>query len=377
VRGFLSRLGTLAGAAVAPVAAGWSSFWFRPADPLPLGVIRVGAGVVLLGMLLATTPLLPALYGPDAWVDRETADTLRKESPSTPPHDEWDPPPGEPDRRRPAEYHAEWAKGPGAEAYVRRWGILPQFVFARGTARFSPFFHIRTIEGAYAFHAVSVLVAVLFTLGLGGRVVCVLAWAVALCYIHRVHPAMSTADTALALLLLYLALGPSTARLSLDRRLGLPPGTAPSEGANLALRLMQVHFAAICLASGLSKLQGAVWWNGTAVWQILGNVGVPRPELYWSALRILAHNHLVLEAFQAGVTLFTLGVEVGLPFLVWRPAWRPVCVTAAVLFYTAAALATGQAAFGALMILLAGSFIPAAALRRLLPASGPREGPES
>ena len=41
-------------------------------------------------------------------------------------------------------------------------------------------------------------------------------------------------------------------------------GVEPSVAANVALRLFQVHFCIIYINSGMSKLQGAAWWNGEA-----------------------------------------------------------------------------------------------------------------
>ena len=40
----------------------------------------------------------------------------------------------------------------------------------------------------------------------------------------------------------------------------------PAITANLAIRLIQVHFCVIYAYAGLSKLQGGAWWSGEAVW---------------------------------------------------------------------------------------------------------------
>src|SRR5439155_26955419 len=40
----------------------------------------------------------------------------------------------------------------------------------------------------------------------------------------------------------------------------------PSLAANLALRLLQVHFALIVVTAGLHKLQFGDWWGGVAYW---------------------------------------------------------------------------------------------------------------
>ena len=37
----------------------------------------------------------------------------------------------------------------------------------------------------------------------------------------------------------------------------------------MSIRLIQIHLCLIYLCSGLSKLHGESWWNGSAVLQIL------------------------------------------------------------------------------------------------------------
>lgn len=375
--GFFSRLGELlvragrglshwAGKATSSAWSGLSGFWFSPQCPLLLGALRVGVGGALLWMLLASAPLLGSWYGPEAWVGTEAANRLREETPFNPPTRNWD---GTPDRTKP--YRPELNAGPEAQAYLERWGTPPGSAYSRGLAQFSPFFHIRSREGLYAFHAFAILVAVLFLLGLGGRLVCVAAWATALCYLHRVAAAQVGADTLLSVLLLYLAVGPSTQSLSLDRRFNLAPPPAPSEAANIALRLVQVHFALICLASGASKLQGPAWWNGTALWRLVANGElVTRDEAYWGLLRLLTQSRLVWELIgSVAGSLFTLLLQLGLPFLIWFRRWRWACIVAAVLWHTAAALVTGFLSFHLLMVLMVGSFLPA-------PLVGAEEAPQ-
>ena len=60
-------------------------------------------------------------------------------------------------------------------------------------------------------HWLSVGVAVLFTLGLGTRVMSVLAWVLAVGYIHRTPESLFGMDTMLAILLLYLMIAPAGA----------------------------------------------------------------------------------------------------------------------------------------------------------------------
>ena len=191
-------------------------------------------------------------------------------------------------------------------------------------------------------HGLGLLVAVLFTLGLGTRVTSVLAWVYALSLIHRALLAAFGMDTMLAIALFYLMLSPCGARLSLDRliqrfrRGAVRPGASGARWSRWAsrrasrrtwrLRLFQIHFCIIYINSGMSKLQGAAWWNGNGAMADAVELRVhPRPH------RAL---HAGSCTFLAGSLAVGLGHDlrrlvhdrprISLPFLIWFPRWRPV-----------------------------------------------------
>ena len=53
--------------------------------------------------------------------------------------------------------------------------------------------------------------------------------------------------------------------------------------ANFALRLIQVHMCIIYFFAGISKLQGAPWWNGEAMWLAFGNLEYQSADMTWLA----------------------------------------------------------------------------------------------
>ncbi|NBO92877.1 MAG: hypothetical protein EBV06_11300 [Planctomycetia bacterium] len=355
------------------VRDGWAQFWFSPADPLMLGVLRIGTGLVLLWVILATGRMLPTMYGPDAWIDQETARILREQTPYIPPLPTWEP--TGPDDRPGIVYQPELNQGPGVDDYSRRWNIWPGYAYSMGQLQFSPYFHLKTSPGLWTTHVLSLIIVVLFTAGVWTRVTSVLAWIVALAYIHRVSSALFGMDTMMALLLLYLMIGPSGDSLSFDRLwtnrqrkiAGLPilDRPEPSEMAGVALRLLQVHFALIYFAAGTSKLQGPSWWNGTAIWQTLANYEFTPERFpgYTAMLRLLAENRWGWELFHTGGTLFTLFLELGFPFLVWYRSWRWFCVLCALALHTGISITMGLHSFSVLMGLIALSFTDPAWLR--------------
>jgi hypothetical protein len=406
------------------LAAAARDFWFKPGDPTVLGLLRICCGLVLVWAHVLMGLQLQELYGPDGLYDLKTADVLRKQSPSVLPPDGWGSPEAEKAAlySRRSELSAEVQKlakqaetdatvRPQLEAkdrelralrppevpgmskqetieYRKLWGMDPSEAHRRGLPQFSVWFHLTGPRQMAVAHAVMLLVLVLFTLGVGTRVTSVLSWLIALSYIHRASMATFGFDTMVAVLLLYLMIAPCGAALSVDRLIAryrvarlcleqrrpiplLRP--APRVSATLALRLLQVHFCIIYLASGTSKLQGPAWWDGTALWQTMANYEFagPRTWLATEALRWLARHRLAWEVFFTGGAVFTLVLEASLPFLIWyrRTRWLMIC--GAVLLHTGIALSMGGlTGFSLLMLTIVGSFIPAETVHRALARVG-------
>jgi hypothetical protein len=57
--------------------AAWNRFWFTPADPTPLSLMRIIAGVLTLYVHIAYTFHLVDFFGPDGWYDQKTANENR------------------------------------------------------------------------------------------------------------------------------------------------------------------------------------------------------------------------------------------------------------------------------------------------------------
>jgi hypothetical protein len=383
-------LTTLLAALVRPAvrfAEGWRAFWFTPADPTVLGAIRLFAGLVLLYVLALSSPLVPSLYAADGWIDLPTADILRHELPWLAPPDGWEPPEARGTESRPYA-RPQLSEGPDAEAYSRRWDLNPGHTIGMGQPGFSQWFHVTDPFWMKTIHNLALLVALLLSVGLATRVTSVLAWVLMLGYMHRAPASLFSLDTILALVLLYLMLGPSGAALSLDRlierlRVALAAGAkhqpvpsmtlVPSVSANVVLRLFQVHFCIICLAAGMAKIQGAAWSSGTAVWQVLSNYEFmpPRFESHTTLLHWLTANRVLWEMIGFAGSAFTISVELGLPFLIWHSRLRWLMIIGVVVLQTAIALTMGLVALSLLMIVMVLAFVPAetvhALLERLVP----------
>jgi hypothetical protein len=176
-------------------------------------------------------------------------------------------------------------------------------------------------------------VLVLFTLGVYPRVTAVLSWVVVASCVA--NPAIQDeADWLLPVLAFYLMLAYILAGQRTPGRtpvwhilgpawpFGKPGRDEPfwrreSVGANVALRLLQVHFAIIMVTSGLHKLQFGDWWAGLALWYPL------HPPLETGLAEVLAMRT------GSGFYFFLLSVltyaglawQLAFPAFAWRRGW--------------------------------------------------------
>lgn len=347
---------------------GWERFWFHPADPSTLGMIRICAGLIVFYVQLATCFDLEAFVGPKAWVDQTSFRQYREEAPWIQRSSTW----REIDPSFPAENAFE-------REFMLRWDGLanPRQVDSKGYYGWSIWYFVTDPDWMKVTQGVILVLVFLFTIGLCTRVTSVLVWLATLSFVQRAPTILFGMDTMINIVLLYLMLGPSGAALSVDqllehfrkvrraRREGLPaPAWAwptPSVSGNMALRLLQVHFCIIYMAAGLSKLQGNTWWNGTAVWGTLVN-----PEFcpvgrdwYMAGLRFLCEHRWLWELVMTGGVLYTLTLEIAFPFLVWDRRFRWLMVLGAVFLHTGITLFMGLSAFSLMMVTMVLSFVPA------------------
>jgi hypothetical protein len=249
------------------VPRAWARFWFTPIDPIGLHGLRVLTGLLLLGWLLSFAGNIESLFGPAGWFDRQA-------------HDE--------------------AARLNDGAVPASWSLLPP-------AAWGP----RWVMVAYVG---SLLVLGVFTLGIAVRVTAVLAWLVVASF--TANPALEGDTPALLqILTFYLMLG-----CVLTGR-----GRKPAVGANVALRLLQIHLAILVCVSGLHKLQFGDWWAGVAFWYPLH----PPLTTKFAAARAHAANPEAYLGVLSIAAYLTLAWQIGFPLFAWRRAWRWVVVVGA------------------------------------------------
>src|SRR4051812_34283535 len=114
----------------------WDRFWFTPADPTLLGLIRICCGLVILYVHLAYTYDLQEFFGEHAWLDLQTMNTFRHDSPVARPLTGWD------DGTAPLGAFKSEDERQAAEDYIVRWGVDPRSVRAKGQPLWSIWFHV-------------------------------------------------------------------------------------------------------------------------------------------------------------------------------------------------------------------------------------------
>lgn len=308
----------------------WDRVWFTPADPINLAAIRIITGLILLHIHLGTLPELLDVAGPNAWLDSQGIAGMHRL-----------PPDGD------GSVQGPWHGG-----------------------GFSVWFHVQEPRMVWAIHILFLVAATCLTLGLSTRTASVLVWAGHLSHMNRGVVTTYGIDTILAMLTLYLMLAPSGAALSLDqwwkrRRTGSDEsagaGTRGSIAANFVLRLLQFHLCLIYIFSGLSKLGGGTWWNGTAVYTALM---IPEATLF--DMGWMARHDWPWMLLSNGGSLATLAVELGFPILVWNRRLRPMVLACVIAMQAAFGLLLGLGAFQAAMFAALVAFLPPQALHSLL-----------
>lgn len=296
----------------------WNEFWFTPADPVSLGVLRILTGAMLIYSTIVWGIDLPAFLGADGWNSKELIEALQRN-----------------DRT----FSFWWDVPPEAMSTVHWWciGIL-----------------------------------VLFWVGFCTRLTSIAAYVIHVSYCQRAAVATYGLDQILGILLLYLAIGPAGATYSVDSlirrgwRWFITPaaerGTSTSAirysvSANLALRLMQVHYCVIYFFAASGKMLGDPWWTGDALWLAIANYEYQSFDLTWLAwfpdlVQLMTH--------------FIILWELSFAYLVWVRPMRPIMLTVGVLMHLGIGAFLGMWTFGSMMIFGYLAFLKPETVRWLL-----------
>ena len=308
---------------LAEVWEAWNEFWFTPTSPSTLSAIRVLTGAMLLYTHLVWSFNLEGFFGPNGFLPAQLMQETHQAS-------------NDPD-------------GPGP---------------ATGRARFiwTHFDFIQSPKLMWAIHIAALAVFLMLMLGFFSRTMAFLGYLLAVSYVNRITPgAYFGLDKINCMLVMYLMLGPCGARYSLDRlwrmRRGAPTEVPPSVSANVAIRLIQLHMCIIYLFSGLSKLQGDMWWEGVASWYSFATLEYQYMiDMTWLVkspwlVNLMTHVTVFFELFYCA--------------LIWPRLTRPWMLLIAVFVHGGIAVALGMPTFGLVMLIGNLAFISPKTVRKI------------
>jgi hypothetical protein len=197
---------------------------------------------------------------------------------------------------------------------------------------------------ALAVNIVLLLAIAGFTLGYRARVMAIIAFIAHLSLMQRNYSIAYGADIVSTFFLFALCFMESDRYLSIRSFLS-PKAQVSTPISNLfstvGLRLLQLQLCVIYGFTGLEKLKGSSWWDGTAVWAVIGNRQIMMLDASW-----LKSVPLVIVA----MTFTTVLWEVYFPALVWVKPIRKWVLLLGVLLHLGIALSVGLIFFSTAMI---------------------------
>ena len=286
--------------ATAAAKRAWDRVWFRDETTTPLEVIRIGLGTLMLITYGLMGPQdLVLLYSDAGFFSKEV---------------------------------------------LLAYGERPYYL--------SVFYYASTNWQLYLCHIVFVLSFAAFSLGWHTPIAKWLVLIGHLSYMNGNPMAWYGVDSIIASIVFILCLAPIGAGLSLDRRRAkqsierihrraASADTVTSQWAFACTRLIQIQMAALFFYSALSKVDGTMWQDGSALWYAIHNneIAVFPPDFF------AAH-------FWVGqvLTWATVVFEFAYVILIWPKATRAITLLGAILLHLGIVVIMGMPYFGFAMI---------------------------
>jgi len=288
------------------LGARWNRFWFMPRSPENLGLVRIATGLTALYWYLSYLPVFIPWFGTEGLISNDLVKSWRGD--------------------RPALNVFEWA---GNDV------------------------------GLWILYGIGALSLVLLTIGFRAQLMAVIAAVFSISLIHRGPIFGRFGDDLLIMMLVYLCFAPSHrcwswhAFRQVPEKGPKPTGlarwrgdTTPLTSANIAQRLMQVHFALILLSVLLAQLNSVSWWGGLAMWPWVARVDSRWLDASW------------IGEYPWLINLWTMSILIweALMALVWWPKLRPLLIGWGVILWAAVAVSGGSVILPAMMIVCSLSF---------------------
>ncbi len=153
-------------------------------------------------------------------------------------------------------------------------------------------------------HLILIGLLILATLGLSNRALMLITWIISQGFINRNYSMLFGADLIGTLFLFYLCFTHCHDEFTLKKKMR-SRSEFSKQISSVFFRLMQLQLGVIYAYTGLEKLKGSTWWDGTALWTVFAN-----PQF-------VGYDLLFLRNFPL---FFAIGTFITLVFEIYFPA---------------------------------------------------------
>ncbi|RYZ36297.1 MAG: hypothetical protein EOO71_32330 [Myxococcaceae bacterium] len=273
-----------------------AAFVSAPSSPQPLGVFRIGVASLLLAQAWTLAGSLPELLGNRGLVPWSVSEPL-------------------------------------ASSVLPRLDVMVGALAPLGVSQEA---------GIHGVTLLYVLSLVGLLLGFRTRLSAVVAWALHTALLNSISFFAYGVETFAHISLFYCVVMPVGAAFSFDAGAGRT-SSAPTAAATLSLRVLQLHLCIIYASTGVEKMLGPTWRDGTVLWDVLMQPQYGQFDFAW-----LASVPWVVKLATWG----TLVVEVGYVVCIWPRRTRALWVLMTLGMHLGIAVMMGLWLFSGIMALL-------------------------
>jgi hypothetical protein len=240
---------------------------------------------------------------------------------------------------------------PDLDFFYSQQGIMPS-EYLRSLPQmkylYSIFYVWNSSAVLYACHTALIVGLLFLAAGFFTRFFAVLVYFLMLMFMHRNPTAMFGVDMIAAYYFFYLMFSDAGARWSIDARRSKVASQGTTVGF-IAYRLMQIQVCVVYGYSGLEKIRGVRWWDGSAMWDVLAIGTMQRWDMSFMAhtpilLAVMAYVVLVWEIYfpvliwvkkaKYPVLAFGLAMHVGIGLFLNLPSFAAMMIAYYALFLT-------------------------------------------
>ncbi len=250
---------------------------------------------------------------------------------------------------------------PDLEFFYSQGGIMP-VEFLRSLPQmkyiFSIFYYWNSVSFLYFCHSALIVSLVFLAAGFFTRTAAVFSYFMMLMFAHRNPTAMFGVDMISAYYFFYLMFTDAGARWSLDAKRNRNSSNGTAIGF-IAYRLMQIQLCVVYGYSGLEKLKGVRWWDGSAMWDVLAIGNMQR----WD-MSFMAHTPILLAA----MAYIVLAWEIYFPALIWNRKMKLPVLAFGAAMHLGIGLFLNLPSFAAMMISYYALFLTKDEMLKLIPS---------